>query len=80
MLQLFTIQSKVQTLKMLIICKTTSRLIWFLNSFLFKGPITLSDSEKGQRTMRKDQSVSSKTSKKMLIFAIAQRKQTLKAH
>ena len=39
-----------------------------------KGPFTLinSESEKDQRTIRKDQSVSCKISKKMFIFAIAQ--------
>ena len=38
-----------------------------------KGPFTLSDSEseKDQRTIRKDQSVSGRISKKMCVFAIA---------
>ena len=44
-----------------------------------KGPFTLSDSEseKDQRTIGKDQSVSGITSKKMLVFAIAQCKWAL---
>ena len=47
-----------------------------------KGPFTLSDSksesEKDQRTIGKDQSVSGKISKKMFIFAIAQCKWALR--
>ena len=51
-------------------------------SLFGKGPFTLSESEseKDQRIIRKDQSVSGKTSKKMFVFAIAivQCKWTLK--